>query len=151
MVKLMTDEPHEVSRAELKALKAKFKKEKNPLWKLYYGSVLEGLKPSPWYHDDNTPSLYRDRMMAVTAVIVLAALKRHELINEGLHYLQDMRKRLPNTFETLPSIVKEWEATFSASIIDEQGTISLRLPEDTELELLITWVKDNLRDPQEGH
>ena len=50
-----------ITRAEARVLKAKLRRVKDYLSREYYAALLEGLQYSPWYHDDNAPSLYRDR------------------------------------------------------------------------------------------
>ena len=62
----------QVTKAELKELKAKSRKAKDPITREWYAALLEGMKESPWYSDDNAPSLYRDRYMRFVAIVVVA-------------------------------------------------------------------------------
>jgi hypothetical protein len=138
----LPQELHGVTRADMKALKARYRKAKDPISREWYGALLEGMKPSPWYYDNNVPSLYRSRYMAVIVVAVVAIHLGHELAEEGLQFLRGTRRNLPNTFATLPAIVREWEAGWSARI-DAQilGDYELRQPaEGAELDGLNAWV-----------
>jgi hypothetical protein len=63
MTNLPPQEWREITRADIKVLKAKRREAKDRLSREYYAALLEGMKESPWYYDNNAPSLYRDRMM----------------------------------------------------------------------------------------
>jgi hypothetical protein len=134
----------QVTKAELKELKAKRLRAKDPITREWYAALLEGTKESPWYSDDNAPSLYRDRYMRFVAIVVVAIAEGHELAPKGLEFLRGFHRQLPNTFATLPAIVRDWEAKFSLRIaIDCPGEaeVELRMPEKgAELDGLNEWV-----------
>jgi hypothetical protein len=129
------------TKVEIKELKTKSRKAKDPITRAWYAALLEGMKESPWYSDDNAPSLYRDRCMRTAAIAVVAIAKGHELTMDGLHLLQHFRRQLPNTFATLPAVVRDWEAQFSLRIaVGSPGELELRMPEEgAELDGLNEW------------
>jgi hypothetical protein len=135
-----------LSLAELKALKAKQRKAKDPITREWCAALLEGAKASPWYSDDNMPSLYRDRGMKIAAVAVIAIDKRHGLATEGLQFLRRFHLQLPNTFATLPAVVRDWEAQFSLRVASGcPGEITLRNPEEgAEQNGLNEWLDQHL-------
>jgi hypothetical protein len=136
----------QVTKAELKELKAKSRKAKDPITREWYAALLEGMKESPWYSDDNAPSLYRDRYMRFVAIVVVAIAKGHALTMNGLKLLRGFRRQLPNTFATLPAVVREWEAQFSLQIATGPGELELRMPEEgAELDGLNEWIERSLR------
>jgi hypothetical protein len=83
----------QVTKAELKELKAKSRKAKDPITREWYAALLEGMKESPWYSDDNAPSLYRDRYMRFVAIVVVAIAKGHALTMNGLKLLRGFRRQ----------------------------------------------------------
>jgi hypothetical protein len=112
----------------------------------WYRCLLEGVKESPWYHDDNKPSLYRDRIMAFAAVVVVAIANGHALAVDGLLSLRNFRQNLPNTFATIPTIAKEWEAVFSARMdAGIVGELRLRSPDGAEVDDLNKWLRQATR------
>jgi hypothetical protein len=136
--------PDDIVATKAKLRAARLAKDK--IAQEWYRCLLEGVKESPWYHDDNKPSLYRDRLMAHVAVGVVAIGKGHELAVEGLENLRHLRQYLPNTFATIPTILKEWEAVFSARVdagIVEQFT--LRPPHGAEVDDLNKWLSQAVR------
>jgi hypothetical protein len=141
-----------MTRADMKALKARHRKAKDRISREWYRALLEGMKDSPWYYDKNVPSLYRSRYMVVIAWATVAIHRGHELAEDGLNFLRGTRLNLPNTFATLPAIVREWEAGWSARI-DARilGDYELRQPAlGAELDGLNAWITGVLDDQQEG-
>jgi hypothetical protein len=89
--------------------------------------------------------------MAVVAIAGVAIHKGHELAENGLNMLRGMRRQLPNTFATLPSIFKEWEAGYSARIDARiQGTYVPRQPTADEVHDLNAWIVDIMNNRQGG-
>jgi hypothetical protein len=117
----------------------------------YYPSLVRrhsgGVKPSPWYYDNNVPSLYRARFMAHAALAGVVISRGHELTETAFEFLRGFRLQLPNTFATLPAILKEWEAAYSARIDAEiKGVLKFRHPDSAEIDSLNAWTKGAFED-----
>jgi hypothetical protein len=147
--------PHEperpITRAHIKALKAKWREARakgDSISRGWYGALLEGAKPSPWYYDNNAPSLYRSRCMVVAAMAGLAINHGHELAGNGFEMLRNMRRQLPNTFATLPALLKRWEAAWSARIdAGIAGVLEVEQPKDAaEVDDLNVWTASVIKD-----
>jgi hypothetical protein len=125
----------------------KWRKAKDPISRGWYGALLEGAKPSPWYFDNNVPSLCRSRYMAVVAMAAVAIHHGHELAMDGFDFLRGFRRQLPNTFATIPAILREWEAGWSARIdAGIVGEFEVRQPEGAEIDDLNEWTAGVFKD-----
>jgi hypothetical protein len=115
-----------------------------PFWK--------ALSPSPWYYDNNVPSLYRARCMVVAAMAGLAINRGHELAERGFEFLRHFRLQLPNTFATLPPLLKRWEAAWSARIdAGIAGVLEVEQPKDAaEIDSLNAWTAACIREGREA-
>ena len=113
----MKNIPGTVTHDDITQLKAKLRNAKDRLSREWYRSLLEGVKESPWYHDDNKPSLYRDRYMAAVAVAILAITRGHALTAEGLQTLAACTPSCPTLSRRFPLLSKSGRPHFQLALI----------------------------------
>ena len=122
-----TDTP--LTKADIKRVKDKVKKAKDPLESAWWSALLEGVKSSPWYYDTpDQPSLYKDRWLAVAAVAITIIGRHHPLQEAAFEQLCGMSGQLPRTFATLPSgiqrMVRIWSVRAQLQCPDFEFNLS---------------------------